>query len=237
MNSLQPHDIRPGPDESLDSFLNGKIRIIQPKRGYRFSADAVHLARFVTIKKGNRVIDLGTGCGIIMMIILSTKTEPSLMVGVEIQNQLCSQAKKNIILNEFDKNAYVVIGDIREVPIKKAIFDVAICNPPYHPVLNGRINPDTQKAIARHELTLSLDDILKASQFILKPKGRLAMVYPSDRLSEIMDKMKKRRLEPKRVQFIHPNEKSESRLMLIESILEGRAGLKVLPPLYDSGHP
>ncbi len=236
MNSSQSHNIELNPDETLDMFLDGRIKLIQPRWGYRFSADSLHLARFATIRKDDRIIDLGTGCGIIMMIILSIKKEVSHIIGIEIQKELASQAQRNIILNGFETKASVIMGDIRDIPSKRNIFTLAICNPPYHPVPDGRINPDTQKAIARHEITLSLDDILNASKSILRRRGRLAMIYPPDRLSEIIQKMREKRFEPKRIQFIFPGHGSEARLMLIEGILEGRPGIKILPPIFDTGH-
>jgi tRNA1(Val) A37 N6-methylase TrmN6 len=221
----------------MDLFLDGRIRLIQPRKGYRFSADALLLAKFATIKTGERIIDLGTGCGIIMLIVLSLNEDLSMVTGIELQKDLTYQAQRNIILNNFTNKGFVVQGDIRDIPFIQGTFDVAICNPPYHPAPDGRINPDLQKAIARHEITLSLKDILIASKRILRPHGRLAMIYPPDRMTQIIETMRTHRFEPKRIQLVYPSTEVEARLLLIEAVLEGKTGLRILPPLIDSGHP
>ncbi len=222
------------PDESMDEFMGGRLKLIQSKTGYRFSIDAILLSQFVTIKRGDRVVDLGTGCGIIPLILLLTKPV-GYTFGLEIQKDLADQAARNTVLNGYERKMGVILGDIKHPPFAPSSADVVTCNPPYRPKNSGRINPDLQRAIARHEMLASLDDILTATSRILRAKGRLAMIYPAVRLVEVFVRMKGFNLEPKRLRIVYPGMKSEAKLALIEASLGGRKGLKVLPPLLDQG--
>ncbi len=221
-------------DESIDEFMGGRLKLIQSKTGYRFSIDAILLSQFVTIKQGDRVVDLGTGCGIIPLILLLTKPV-GYTFGLEIQWDLADQAARNTVLNGYERKMGVILGDIKNPPFAPSSADVVTCNPPYRPKNSGRINPDLQRAIARHEMLASLDDILTATSRILRAKGRLAMIYPAVRMVELLVRMKGFNLEPKRLRIVYPGMKSEAKLALIEATLGGRKGLKVLPPLLDQG--
>jgi len=223
------------PDESLDEFMEGRLKLIQSRNGYRFSIDAVLLAEFVSIKPGETVVDLGTGCGIIPLMLLLTKRVGHAF-GLEIQPPLADQAARNAFLNGFDKKMDVILGDIRRPPLMPSSADVVVCNPPYRPQKSGRINPDPQRAIARHEILASLDDILDLARKLLRPKGRLAMIYPAVRLVDIIVRMKGYNLEPKRLRVIYPSLSSEAKLVLIEASTGGRSGLKVMPPMIDQGN-
>jgi len=234
MKRTEPSKILPRADETMDEFMGGKIRLIQSKWGYRFSVDAVLLSEFVSTRKGDVVVDLGTGCGIILLILLLTRPIRH-AVGVEIQADLAEQARRNALLNGYGQRMSVMVGDIRALPLPSQWADAVVCNPPYRPVASGRINPDRQRAIARHEILLSLEDILKASHRILRPGGRLALIYPSGRLAELLARMRIRGLEPKRIRLIHPDPEAEAKLVLVEASSGGRKGLKVLPPLFDQG--
>jgi tRNA1Val (adenine37-N6)-methyltransferase len=234
MNSLKSPNIELWPDESIDDFMDGRLRLIQSRKGYRFSIDAVLLSEFVSIKPGDIIVDLGTGCGIIPLVILLKKIV-GYVYGLEIQPVLANQAVRNAALNGFEKKMGVILGDIRCPPFRRASVDVVICNPPYRRRETGRINPDPQKAIARHEIRASLDDILDTARKLLKPKGRLAMVYTASRLVDIIVRLRGFNLEPKRVQVIYPNLESEAKLVLIEAAVEGRGGVKLLHPLIDQG--
>ncbi len=234
MKRTEPSKILPRADETMDEFMGGKIRLIQSKWGYRFSVDAVLLSEFVSTRKGDVVVDLGTGCGIILLILLLTRPIRH-AVGVEIQADLAEQARRNALLNGYGQRVSVMVGDIRALPLPSQWADAVVCNPPYRPVASGRINPDRQRAIARHEILLSLEDILKASHRILRPGGRLALIYPSGRLAELLARMRIRGLEPKRIRLIHPDPEAEAKLVLVEASSGGRKGLKVLPPLFDQG--
>jgi len=221
-------------DETIDGFMDGRLRLIQSRSGYRFSIDAILLSQFVTARKGDVLVDLGTGCGIIPLILLLT-SPIHYALGLELQWPLADQASRNVRLNGFGGNMAVVLGDIRQPPLRPHFADVVVCNPPYRKKESGRINPDPQRAIARHEIRASLEDILSAARELLKPKGRLAMIYPAFRLADVLWKMRKFRLEPKRVRVVYPGLSSEAKLVLIEACLEGRGGLKILPPIIEQG--
>lgn len=222
------------PGETMDAFMDGRLKLIQSRSGYRFSIDAVLLSGFVGTKPGDVVVDLGTGCGIIPLVLLLSR-EIKYAVGLEIQENLADQAIRNASLNGFQNKMGVILGDARGLPLRGAIADVVLCNPPYRKKNSGRINPDPHRAVARHEILLSLEDILHAAHRLLKAKGRLAMIYPASRLVDIMVRMRGFGLEPKRIRLVYPSAMSESKRVLIEASLGGRAGLKVLPPLFDQG--
>jgi tRNA1Val (adenine37-N6)-methyltransferase len=234
MKSSRSPDVELLPDESIDEFMDGRLKLIQSKTGYRFSIDAILLSQFVTIKRGDRIVDLGTGCGIIPLILLLTKPVGHTF-GLEIQKDLADQAARNTVLNGYENRMGVILGDIKHPPFAPSSADVVTCNPPYRPKNSGRINPDLQRAIARHEMLASLDDVLNAATRTLRAKGRLAMIYPAVRLVEVLVRMRGFNLEPKRIRIVYPGMESEAKLALIEASLGGRRGLKVLPPLFDQG--
>jgi tRNA1Val (adenine37-N6)-methyltransferase len=235
MKSSRLIDIELRPGESIDWFMNGRLKLIQSKKGYRFSIDAVFLAQFVTIKKGDRVIDLGVGCGIIPLILLLSKPI-EFAVGLEIQLDLAYQTARNALINELSHKLGVVIGDMKEWPFRPHSADIVVCNPPYRQKDSGRVNPDIQRAIARHEILASMDDVLNAARSLLRAKGKLVMIYPAERLPDLMIRLRDFGMEPKRMQVIYPSMTSEAKLALIEASLGGRKGLKILPPLIDQGH-
>lgn len=234
MKSSRSPDVELLPGESIDEFMDGRLKLIQSKTGYRFSIDAILLSQFVTIKRGDRIVDLGTGCGIIPLILLLTKPVGHTF-GLEIQKDLADQAARNTVLNGYENRMGVILGDIKHPPFTPSSADVVTCNPPYRPKNSGRINPDLQRAIARHEMLASLDDILNAATRTLRTKGRLAMIYPAVRLVEVLVRMRGFNLEPKRIRVVYPGMESEAKLALIEASLGGRRGLKVLPPLFEQG--
>lgn len=231
--SKHPHiELRQG--ESIDEFMEGRLKLIQSKDGYRFSIDAVLLSHFVTIKPGDLVVDLGTGCGVILLILLLTRPVKHAL-GLEIQEDLASQAARNARLNGFEDRMNVVLGDIRRPPFAENSADVVVCNPPYRGVGSGRINPDTRKAIARHEILASIEDVMLAAKRLLREKGRLVVIYPSVRLVDILVRMRQFDLEPKRIQINHPGLTSSAKLVLMEASLGGKPGLEIAPPILGQG--
>jgi len=234
MRSSKHPELEPRPDECVDDFLDGRLKLIQFRTGYRFSIDAVLLAQFVSVKRNDVVVDLGTGCGIIPMVLLLTQPVGHVFA-LEIQPELAEQAVRNARLNGFEHEVEVILGDLKHPPLNPLSADIVICNPPYRPKNSGRINPDPQKAIARHEVLTSLNDILDAAAKTLRAKGRLAMIYPAARLADLLIKMRGFNLEPKRLRVVYPSMRSDAKLALIEASLGGRAGLKILPPLLDQG--
>jgi tRNA1(Val) A37 N6-methylase TrmN6 len=235
MKSSRSTEIIVRPGERIDCFMDGRLKLIQSKDGYRFSIDAILLAEFVTIRQGDVVVDLGTGCGVIPLILLLTKLV-GYAFGLEIQEELAGQAARNVLLNGFDDKMRVVLGDIKNPPIAEESADVVICNPPYRQVKSGRINPDPRRAIARHEIMASIDDILRAARSVLRKKGRLALIYSSARLADILARMRRFNLEPKKIQIIYPDLNSGAKLVLVEAILGGRPGLKISPPIVGQGN-
>jgi tRNA1Val (adenine37-N6)-methyltransferase len=222
-------------DEVLDTIIRGRLKVIQPNRGYRFSVDALLLAEFASIKDTDSVVDLGAGCGIISLLIAINR-KAKLIFGLEIQKDLASQAKRNVIINNLEGKVYIICGDLRKLPIKPGSASVVICNPPYRKGKSGRVNPDLGKAIARHEIFANLNHILMAGKTILQPGGKLALIYPANRLPEIFSTMRSFSLEPKRLQIIFPNNTSNAKLAMIEGSLHGNPGLKILPPLFGQGN-
>lgn len=220
--------------ETIDTFLEGRLRIIQSRQGYRFSVDALLLAEFVSLKSEDLVVDLGAGCGIISLF-LAAKREVRFIFGVELQEELASQARRNIALNGLEGKIAVIQGDLRQLPLAPGSADVVVCNPPYRRERSGRINPQPRKAIARHEITASLDDILAAAKALLKRAGRLAVIYPAGRLPEVFARMTMREMEPKRLQVIFPDSTSHAELAMIEGRVGGKSGLKILPPIFGQG--
>jgi tRNA1Val (adenine37-N6)-methyltransferase len=234
MKSYKSPEIKLRPDECVDHFLDGRLRVIQSKDGYRFSIDAILLSEFVTIRPGDVVIDLGTGCGVILLILL-LKRPVGHAFGLEIQEGSASQAMRNAVLNGFGDKMGIILGDIRFPPMADETADVVICNPPYRKVRSGRLNPDPRRAVARHEILASIDDILHAARSLLRKKGRLALIYPSVRLTDLFVRLRRFNLEPKLVRLNYPDLKSGAKLALIEASLGGRPGLDVLPPLLGQG--
>lgn len=180
-------------------------------------------------------MDLGTGCGIIPIILLLTKPV-GYIVGLEIQASLAYQCARNAKVNGFSNKMGVVIGDMRHPPLSSTSVDVVVCNPPYRKKDSGRINPDPQRAIAKHEIMVSLDDVLHATRSILRPKGRFTIIYPAERIADLIIRLREFGMEPKRMRIIYPNMTSDAKLALVESALGGKRGLKILPPLLDQGN-
>ena len=235
MNASKPPEIPLHSYECIDPFMDGRLQVIQSRQGYRFSIDAVLLSEFVTVKKGDRVVDIGTGCGIIPLILLLTQPIKH-TIGIEIQPGLADQAARNAILNGFQGRMETVLADLRVLPLKPASADLVVCNPPYRPRGSGRLNPIRERAVARHEILTSMNDIIQQALFLLRPKGRFGLVLPAFRLSNIILTLKKIHLEPKRIRLIYPTPDSEAKLVLLEATLGGRPGVKILPPLFSQGH-
>jgi len=224
-------------EETLDTLFEGRLKILQKKQGYRFSIDALLLAHFAQPDSGDRMIDLGTGCGIIPLI-LSYRKKAAKIIGVEIQPSLADLARRNAVLNRCSSKFKILEEDLRnlEKRFARESFDRVLANPPYRKVGSGRINPREEKAIARHEVQATLEDVLRSAHYLLKDKGRLSMIYPAFRSADLMRGLSKHHLEPKRLQFVHSHERDEARLVLVEALKEGHAQVKILPPffLFDS---
>lgn len=224
-------------DERLDYLLAEDLRIIQSPSVFSFSLDAVLLARFayLPIQKGN-IIDLCTGNGVIPLL-LSPRTKATI-TGVEIQERLYDMAKRSVDYNELKDKIKLIHGDIKDMPrlLGHGKYDVVTCNPPYFPVKETNIiNEREHFAIARHEIYCTLDDVVKVSSQLVKPGGKVAIVHRPGRLIEILEYMKKYRIEPKRLRFVYPKLGKEANTILIEGIKDGKPDLKILSPLIIYG--
>lgn len=220
-------------NERIDDLQCRGLKIIQNKDGFCFGVDAVLLANFAEVKKGQRVIDLGTGTGIIP-ILLAGKTEAREIVGVEIQSDVAEMASRSICLNNIEDRVKIVNEDIKNILsfFKKESFDVVTTNPPYKHTGSGILNPEDSKAISRHEIKCTLMDVISMSAALLKPNGRFFMVHRPERIADIICLMREYRLEPKSIRFVHPYPKKKPNLLLIEGLKGGRAFLKFMDPLY-----
>ena len=222
-------------DERIDEFSG--LKVIQKIDGPHFSLDAILLARFAIVRKGDAVVDLGAGGGIISLILAAT-TEADRIVGIEIQKELADIARRNVILNHLQDKIDILAEDLRTVKERHPAgeFDLLVSNPPYRLAGSGRINPNPLKAIARHEIECNLEDILRTSFHLLKDRGRAAFVYRPDRLVDLMAGCRQHRLEPKRMQVVYPGPNREANLVLLEAVKNGQQELKVLKPLIVTDH-
>lgn len=215
-------------------FNNDKITIIQNTDMFNFSLDSILLPNFISINKGTKKI-LDIGCGNAPVpLILTTKTSASI-VGVEIQKDVCNLAVESVQINNLEHQIKIVNDDIREYYkcCGNEEFDIITCNPPYFKVTeNSNLNIKEYKSIARHELSLNLDDIFKISKKLLKNNGIIGMVHRPERLVEILETMKKYNIEPKKLQFVYPKLNDEANILLIEGRKCGKPGIKILPPIY-----
>ena len=220
--------------ETFDTLFGGKIRVVQEKDGYRFSIDAILLAGFVWLRRGERVIDLGTGVGVIPLILSKRGEGAEKIVGVEIQGRLAELAKRNILINGLEEFITIYQGDIKGLnnAFPPSLFDVVVTNPPYYRFSSGRINPHYQKAIARHEVTCNIDDILQVARYLLKEGGRIFVIFPAQRAITLLDSLRSATLEPKRLRWVHSREGEEAKFILTEAHKGGGEGVEVLPPLF-----
>ena len=208
------------------------LQLIQNPEGFCFGVDAVFLSDFARVKPEETVLDLGTGNGIIP-ILLSAKTKGKKFTGLEIQRDTAEMAKRSVAYNHLEDKIEIVTGDIREASeiFKPAFFDVITTNPPYMLSEHGLRNENDARAIARHEVLCTLDDILRESMRLLQDKGRFYMVHRPFRLTEILIKMNHYKIEPKRIQFIHPYIDKEPVLVLVEGVRGARPRVTVEPPV------
>ena len=221
-----------GEDEQIDDLQRNGYRIIQKKKGFCFGMDAVLLSGFAQVKEGEVAVDLGTGTGIIP-ILLEAKTKGKHFTGLEIQKEVAEMAERSVRLNHLEDRVDIVRGDIKEASrlFGKASFDVVTSNPPYMNDNHGLKNPDLPKAIARHEVFCTLDDVCREASLLLRSGGRFYMVHRPHRLAEIITALKTYRLEPKRMKLVHPFADKDANMVLIEAVRGGRSMMKVEAPV------
>jgi tRNA1Val (adenine37-N6)-methyltransferase len=223
-------------DVSLDTLCNGRLRIAQSRSGYRFSLDAILLAGFATAKQNDRIADLGTGNGVIPLLL--AQGHPSTTVlGIEVQEALAERARKNIRLNELGERVTIALGDVRAIDriAPRGAFTVVVCNPPYRKASSGRLSPNSERRIARHEIMGTIDDFVKAGCYLLAAKGRMAVVYPAGRCVDLLSALRRAGIEPKRLKAVHSSSAVEASLILAEGVKGARSGITLLPPLIVYG--
>lgn len=219
-------------NERIDNLQRNGYQIIQNPEKFCFGMDAVLLSGFARVKPGGVVLDMGTGTGIIP-ILMEAKTEAAHLTGLEIQEESADMASRSVCLNHLEDKIDIVVGDIKEAGtiFPAASFDVITCNPPYMIGQHGIQNPDSPKAIARHEILCTLEDVIANAARLLKPGGNFYMVHRPFRLAEIIVTMSKYKLEPKRMQLVYPYADKEPNMVLIEGCRGGKSRLTVEKPL------
>lgn len=218
---------------SRDSLFDGRLVCLQPRDGYRFSVDAVLLAHFISPKRGERILDIGTGCGIVSLLLAYRNPETEL-TAIEVQPKLAALARENFRLNGFENRCSVIEGDCRAPNdlIKPGKFDWVVSNPPYRKTAVGRQNLCGEEAVARHEISVDLAGVLEAAATALRTKGRAAIVYPASRGAALIAGMRQARLEPKRLRIVYSYPGGEGKILLVEAVRNGGEELQVLPPFY-----
>ncbi|MEE9911605.1 MAG: methyltransferase [Deltaproteobacteria bacterium] len=220
-------------EETIDEILDGSLKIRQSRRGYRFNLDSLILAHFVSVKSQSVNLDLGCGNGIIALV-LANRYAQSRWHGLEVQEGLATLAKKNVEQNGLERRVTIDPGDARDIKkiYEARAFDNIVFNPPYRKLDSGRINPLPEKAIARHEISGSLNHFLSAAKVALKPKGRVFTIYPATRLVELITLFRKKAIEPKRMKLVYSDTLSDAEFVLVEGRNGSREELKMEPPLY-----
>lgn len=221
-------------NERIDDLEFKNLKVIQNKNGFCFGMDAVLLSDFAkNIKRNATVLDLGTGTGIIP-ILLCGKTELKKIIGVEIQEEVAKMAKKSILLNGLEGRFEILNCNIKELNkiYKKQTFDVIVTNPPYKKQDSGIVNENEKKVISRHEITANLEDFIKIAKDLLKDKGEIYMVHRPERLVDILELMRKYRIEPKLLKMVCPNKNKEPNLVLIKGVKNAKPFLKIEKNLY-----
>ncbi|MEF2931523.1 MAG: tRNA1(Val) (adenine(37)-N6)-methyltransferase [Clostridia bacterium] len=223
-------------NERIDDLQYKELKIIQNTKGFCFGIDSVILSDFAkSIKKESKVVDLGTGTGIIGLL-LCKKTELKEIVGIEIQKEVAEMAKRSIELNKLEDKFKILNTDINKIfedkLLEKNKFDVVVMNPPYKEKGTGKINEVDSKIISRHEVKATLSDFIKVASNLLKDKGEIYIVHKPERMPDIIQKMRENKIEPKEIKTVYSNKKTEASLILIKGIKGANKFFKILEPLY-----
>ncbi|MNI12237.1 Release factor glutamine methyltransferase [compost metagenome] len=221
--------------ERVDDLLTHDLQIIQSDEVFSFSMDAVLLARFASIPKNGKVLDLCTGNGVIP-ILLSTRTMAAIE-GIEIQPRVADMARRSVEMNGLGDRIMIREGDLRDL-VKETghgAYDAITVNPPYMPLTSGDPKINIHQAIARHEIYCSLEEVIAASMRLVRTGGKVSMVHKPQRLGEIITLLRQYRLEPKVIRFVHPRAAAEANMVLIEALRDGKPDVRILPPLIVYG--
>lgn len=209
--------------ETLDRILHTDLAIIQKKKGYRFTCDSTYLAHFVEVPKDANILELGSGSGIISLL-LATKHTGVHITGIELQETYHDLALRNIQMNNLEKIVECIQGNFRTLKLRRE-FDIVVANPPYRKWKSGRINPLEEKALARHEITATLDDVVEAAKRFLKNKGAFYIIYNVERMVDLISTLRAYALEPKKIKLIL--HKHEAIFVLVKAIYNGNPGCKI----------
>ena len=218
--------------ERIDDLQRNGLKIIQDTGRFCFGMDAVLLSGFAKAKSGEKVLDMGTGTGI-LPLLMSAKTDAEHFSALEIQPESAGMARRSVAMNNLSDIIDIVTGDIKEASriFGRASFDVVTVNPPYMTAGHGEVNPADAKAIARHEVLCTLEDVVREAAAVLKTNGRLYMVHKPFRLAEIFGVMQKYKLEPKELRVVHPYADKGPNMVLVGAVKGGKSGIKIAPPL------
>jgi len=218
--------------ERLDDLQRNGLRILQKTDGFRFGTDAVLLADFASVRGSGRVVDLGTGTGI-LPLLMDARSPDATFTAIEIQPQMADMAARSVALNGLEARIAVLEADLRDAPslLGHGRADLVVCNPPYGRRGAALVNPDEARALARHEVACTLAEIIESAARLLRNGGRLAMVFPAQRLLELMDAQRAAHVEPKRVRLVHQRVDALPKLALLESVKRAHPALHWLPPL------
>jgi tRNA1Val (adenine37-N6)-methyltransferase len=218
--------------EKMEDLQFKGLHIIQNKNKFCFGTDAVLLSHFAGIRKGDRVVDLGTGTGIIP-ILLAGRMEDAYIVGIEIQGDMVEMANRSIQMNRLESRVKILEADLKDAPeeLGKGCFSLVVSNPPYKKAGSGIPNPKDDMAIARHEILCTLEDVLLSASKLLQVGGRFVMVHRPERMIDILLGMRSVNLEPKRIRMVHSHHYKAPSLLLIEAVFQGKPYLSWMPPL------
>ena len=226
-------------NERIDDLQRGGLRVIQRADAFRFGTDAVLLADFAAPRRHDRVCDLGTGTGIIPLLLYARKNTTS-ADAVEIQPDMADMAARSMAMNGLNEKIRVLPGDLRSIRtlLPHARYDLVTCNPPYGKAGGTLLNPDASKRLARHEESCAIEDVACAAAWLLQNGGRLCCVFPAARMIALSDAMRKYRMAPKRIRMVHSRVEKAAHLCLMEGMLDARPGLIIEPPLviYDENN-
>jgi tRNA1Val (adenine37-N6)-methyltransferase len=224
-------------EETIDELQAYGLKIAQPRHGYRFSLDPLLLSDFAGIREAEEAVDLGTGCGVIPLI-LARKAGEAGMTGIEMQEEMAVLAERNVRLNALSDRISIVHADVADIKnhFPASSFDLVVSNPPYRKRGTGRISPKPGRDDARHESTASLADFLAAAKYLVRLSGRICFIYHPSRITELLIEAAALKLAPLRLRMVHGSTDAEARMFLIEMVKGRKGDLKVLPPLlvYDA---
>lgn len=211
------------------------LKLLQPEKGYRFSVDALLLCDFIRLKKRERVLDLGAGCGVIALV-LAKRHEDARIAAMELQREMAELAAENIRLNGMEGRVRLIEWDLNRIQevVAAGEFDHVVSNPPYRTPDSGRLCMHPCDAMARHEILTDLGRLLNAARYALRPGGRISLIYPASLTAKLLPAMRDAHLEPKRMQMVHPRPGAQARLVLVEGCRDAGEEMAVLPPLFLS---